>query len=137
MAELTVTSSCSPSFFFLFFFFLRVCEEGRRACVRSKSPPCVHSKRPCVCRHHAHMLKHMCAWCRYTQGRFESTHGGFSACHGTHHDHTTPTATATTTTTTTHNDTQPTKQHQPTNQRFYPVQHETTHQVKTRQGFTD
>ena len=29
-----------------------------------------------VYRHHAHMLKHMCAWCRHTQGRFECTHGG-------------------------------------------------------------
>ena len=36
--------------------------------------PCVASKRPRVCRHHAHMLKHMCAWCRYTRGRFERTH---------------------------------------------------------------
>ena len=24
----------------------------------------------------AYMLKHMCAWCRYTRGRFEWTHGG-------------------------------------------------------------
>ena len=31
-------------------------------------------KRPRVYRHHAHMLKHMCAWCRHT--RFECTHGG-------------------------------------------------------------
>ena len=40
-----------------------------------KTPPCVDSKRPRVYRHHANMLKHMCAWCRYTRGRFERTHG--------------------------------------------------------------
>ena len=40
-----------------------------------KTCPCVRSKRPRVYRHHAHMLKHMCAWCRYTRGRFERTHG--------------------------------------------------------------
>ena len=32
-------------------------------------------KRPRVYRHHAHMLKHMCAWCPYTRKRFERTHG--------------------------------------------------------------
>ena len=42
-----------------------------------KKPPCVDSKRPRVYRHHAHMCYHMRAWCRYTRGRFESTHGGF------------------------------------------------------------
>ena len=36
---------------------------------------CERSKRPCVYRHHAHMLQHMCAWCRQTRGRFECTHG--------------------------------------------------------------
>ena len=39
------------------------------------TPPCVLSKRPRVCRHQAHMFKHVCAWCRYTQGSFERTHG--------------------------------------------------------------
>ena len=43
----------------------------------SKTPPCVRSKRPRVYRHHARMCYHMRAWCRYTRGRFESTHGGF------------------------------------------------------------
>ena len=71
-------------------------------CVDSKRFPCVDSKRPRVYRHHAHMLKHMCAWCRHTRGRFECTHGGvfesthgffsrFSACRNTHkhtHKHT-------------------------------------------------
>ena len=42
-----------------------------------KKPPCVDSKRPRVYRHHAHMCYHMRACCRYTRGRFESTHGGF------------------------------------------------------------
>ena len=36
----------------------------------SSSPPCVRPKKPPV-------WQHMCAWCRYTPGRFESTHGGF------------------------------------------------------------
>ena len=45
-------------------------------CVDSKTPPCVQSKRPGVCRHHAYMLKHMCAWCRYTRRRVERTHEG-------------------------------------------------------------
>ena len=62
---------------------------------RFKTAPCVHSKRPRICRHHAHMLKHVCAWCRYTRGRgrFERTHGDvlsghtgfFSVSHTTHH----------------------------------------------------
>ena len=39
-------------------------------------------KRPGICQHHAHMLKHMCAWCRYTRGRFECTHG--DVLDGTH-----------------------------------------------------
>ena len=42
-----------------------------------EKPPCVDSKRPRVYRHHAHMCYHMRAWCRYTRGRFECTHGGF------------------------------------------------------------
>ena len=62
------------------------------------------------------MLKHMCAWCRYTRGRFERTHGhvlsrytGFSRCHTTHTHHTTHTTTQDTTqhintTTTPHGD---------------------------------
>ena len=48
-----------------------------------KRPPCVDSKRPHVYRHHAHMLKHMCAWCRHKRGRLECTHGGvFESTHG-------------------------------------------------------
>ena len=63
-------------------------------CVDSRTLPCVHSKRPCVYRHHARMLKSMCVCCRHTRRRFECTHGGvlslhtgFSACHTTHHTH--------------------------------------------------
>ena len=33
----------------------------------SKTLPCVHSKRPRVYRHHAHMCFNMCAWCRHTR----------------------------------------------------------------------
>ena len=43
---------------------------------RFRTLPCVHSKCTRVYRHHAHMLKHMCAWCRHTRGRIECTHGG-------------------------------------------------------------
>ena len=46
-------------------------------CGTQKKSPCVDSKRPRVYRHHARRRLHMRAWCRYTQGRFESTHGGF------------------------------------------------------------
>ena len=42
---------------------------------RFKTSSCVGSKRPRVHRHHAHMCFNMYAWCRYTRGRFESTHG--------------------------------------------------------------
>ena len=52
-------------------------------CVVSKTPPCAHSIRLRVCRHHAHMCFNMCAWCRYTRVRFECTHGGvFESTHG-------------------------------------------------------
>ena len=55
----------------------------KNPCVDSKTPPCVHSKRPRVCRHHAHMCFNMCAWCPYTRERFECTHGGvFESTHG-------------------------------------------------------
>ena len=54
-----------------------------------KASPCVRSKRPRVYRHHAHMLKHMCAWCRYTRGRFErDTRARFEWTHGHTHTHT-------------------------------------------------
>ena len=63
-----------------------------------KTCPCVRSKRPRLCRHHAHMCFNMCAWCRYTRRRFERTHGDvlsghtgvFPVCHTTHtrHHHT-------------------------------------------------
>ena len=51
-----------------------------------KTPPCLYSERSRVCLHHAHMLKHMCAWCWHTRRRFESTHGGFQRAtpHRTH-----------------------------------------------------
>ena len=33
--------------------------------------------KPPLCGHHAHMLKHMCAWCQYTRGTFwTDTRGG-------------------------------------------------------------
>ena len=44
-------------------------------CVTRFETPCVHSTRPRVYRHHAHMFQHMCAWCRYKRGGFERTHG--------------------------------------------------------------
>ena len=50
-------------------------KRGKFSVWIQKTPPCVHSKRPGVLRHHAHMCFNMCAWCRYTRGRFERTHG--------------------------------------------------------------
>ena len=43
-----------------------VCTLKNPVCTFSTSP-CVRSKRPRVYRHHAHMLKPMCAWCRCTR----------------------------------------------------------------------
>ena len=40
-----------------------------------KTCPCVRSKPLRLYRHHAHMCFNMCAWCRYTRGRFQRTHG--------------------------------------------------------------
>ena len=50
----------------------------RCGCVvwHAEQPPCVRPNRSRVCWNHAHMLKHMCAWCRYTRKRFERTHRG-------------------------------------------------------------
>ena len=63
---------------------LRHAEKTRKnPFVDSDTPPCVHSKRPHVCWHHAHMCFKMCAWCRYTRGRFERTCGGvFESTYG-------------------------------------------------------
>ena len=51
-----------------------VCIERVSVCT-FKTPPCVPAPSPHV--------SYMWAWCRYTRGRFERTHLGFSACHGT------------------------------------------------------
>ena len=59
------------------------CGTLKTPCVDSKTPPCADSKRLRVCPQHAHMLFSMCAWCRYTRGRFECTHGDrFKSTHG-------------------------------------------------------
>ena len=77
----------------LFLFALRL----SHASVCPLKTPCVRSKRPRVYRHHAHMLTHVCAWCPYTRGLFERTHGDvfewrgfFSVSHHTppHHNNT-------------------------------------------------
>ena len=52
-----------------------MCGTVKTPVCRLKTCPCISSTRPCVHRHHAHMLKHMCAWFRYTRWRFERTHG--------------------------------------------------------------
>ena len=89
-------------FFFIFFFisssllfsFLRfsVFFTLKTPCVDSKRFPCVDSRRPRVCRQHAHMLFSMWAWCRYTRGRFEPTHGKrFESTHGGHRQFCLPT----------------------------------------------
>ena len=101
-----LVSSADGDFFFLL-------EEGGGGGVctfktlfvcRFKTSPCVPAPRP-------HVVTHVCVLLVHT-GTFESAHGGFSACHGTHHDHTTAT--------TTHN-------HSPTRQR----QGHTTNQTTT------
>ena len=64
-----------------------------------------------VYQQHAHMLKHVCAWCRYTRGRMERTHrdvlsghrGFFSVSH--HTQYTAHTPQHRTQHTTTHNNT--------------------------------
>ena len=66
--------------------------KNARSCPENDPTPCVRSKRPHVYRHHAHMLKDVCAWFRYIRGRFERTHGGVlnrhTAPHTTPHTHT-------------------------------------------------
>ena len=56
-----------------------VCRCGRGVCVwvwcGTLKTPCERSKRTRVYPHHAHMCFNMWAWCPYTRGRFESTHG--------------------------------------------------------------
>ena len=81
--------------------------------------PCVRSQRPRVhvqnvSVHHAHMLKHMCAWCRHTRGRFLNVHTGvlIGHHHTTHH---------------THHNTHNTPQH---------TTHKTTHNTTTTQHHT-
>ena len=61
---------------------------------------CTFKTSPCVPAPRAHMFQHVCAWCQYTRGRFERTHGdvlsghtGFSRCHPTHTQHNTHTHT--------------------------------------------
>ena len=55
---------------------------------------CTFKTSPFVPAPRAHMFQHVCAWCRYTRGRFERTHGdvlsghtGVSACHTLTHTH--------------------------------------------------
>ena len=91
-----MTSSFSPSFMC---FFLRVCgvleerEGGGRVYVqnalvcRFKTSPCMPAPRP-------HVVTHVCVVPVRT-GTFWIYTRGLSACHGTHHDHTTATATHT------------------------------------------
>ena len=59
-----------------------VCGTVKKTVCPLETCPCVRSKRPRVYRQHAHMLKHMCAWCRYTRGCFGRTHGHFLSGHG-------------------------------------------------------
>ena len=134
-----VSRTDDDDFFLLSFVFifclcvvcLDVLEEGGRACQRPRRPPCVDSKTsPCMPAPRVH-VEHMCARCRQARGRSESTHGGFSVSrhtprpyvshsHNVTHDNDNDND----------NDTQ---RHQLTNLRLNPIQHEKTHQVKTRQ----
>ena len=49
---------------------------------------CTFKTSPCVPAPRAHMSQHVCAWCRYTRGRFERTHGDVLSGHTA--PHTTP-----------------------------------------------
>ena len=55
---------------------------------------CTFKTSPCVPAPRAHVFQHVCAWCRYTRGRFERTHGdvlsGHTAPHTTPHHADTP-----------------------------------------------
>ena len=42
---------------------------------------CVQNVPVCTRHHAAHMLKHVCAWCRYKRGRFERKHGDVLSGH--------------------------------------------------------
>ena len=99
----------------------------------SNTSPCVRPKRPRVCRHHANMLKHMCAWCRYTRGRFERTPGDVLDGHTPHTTHHTVHTHHTTT-----QDTTPTTQHNMTHHNT-PQQHDhnTTRRDRERQRETE
>ena len=46
---------------------------------------CTFKTSPCVPAPRAHMLKHVCVWCRCTRQRFERTHGDVLSGHITHH----------------------------------------------------
>ena len=72
----SVFSSLSvPVFFLCLCLSLSLSPCGVCAWCPLNTSPCVRSKRRRVYRHHAHTLKHVCAWCRYKRGRFERTHG--------------------------------------------------------------
>ena len=96
---------------------------------------CTFKTSPFVLAPRAHMLKHVCAWCRYTRGRFERTHGDvlsghtgfFSVSHTTHH-----TAHTTQHNTTQHNTTQHnTTQHNTTRHDTTRPQHHTETETET------
>ena len=75
-------------------------------CVRSKRPPCVHSKHLRVYPHFTRKCHHMRAWWRYKWGCFECTHGGFQRAtpHRTHTPRPQRRTREAQTTTTTHGD---------------------------------
>ena len=51
------------------------CVCGVACVVWHAENPRVSIQNVAVYLHHAHMMKHTCAWCPYTQRRFERTHG--------------------------------------------------------------
>ena len=71
---------------------LKTCQKSHVLPMKNVSV-CRFKTSPCVPAPRAHMLKHVCAWCRYTRGRFERAHGDvlnghtfffFSESHMTH-----------------------------------------------------
>ena len=91
----------------------------------------------------AHMLKHVCAWCRYTRGRFERTHGDvlsghtgfYSVSHTTHHTAHTHhnTSQHNNTTTTPHGDRERDRQRRQGQREERTERRDKTRQKKTRQ----
>ena len=97
---------------------LKKCQKSLVLSMKNVSM-CTFKTSPFVPAPRAHMLKHLCAWCRQTRGRFERTHGDvlsghtgfFSVSHSTHNTTTQHITTTQHNTSPQHNTTQHLTQH--------------------------